>query len=89
MALVQPDWVGKLAGFTLLFEALVLMLAQQMPFAAVARIVGESPWISGPGPAPSAQPLWEQKLYSVVSVQPGVILKSVPPPLVPPSAVVP
>jgi transposase len=26
----------------LLFEALVLMLAQQMPFAAVARIVGES-----------------------------------------------
>jgi transposase len=42
VALVQPDWVGKLAGFTLLFEALVLMLAQQMPFAAVARIVGES-----------------------------------------------
>jgi transposase len=42
VALVQPDWVGKLAGFTLLFEALVLMLAQQMPFAAVARTVGES-----------------------------------------------
>jgi len=42
VALVEPDWVGKLAGFTLLFEALVLMLAQQMPFAAVARIVGES-----------------------------------------------
>jgi transposase len=41
VALVQPDWVGKLAGFTLLFEALVLMLAQQMPFAAVARLVGE------------------------------------------------
>jgi hypothetical protein len=40
--LIEPDWVGKLAGFTLLFEALVLMLAQQMPFAAVARIVGES-----------------------------------------------
>ena len=42
MALVEPDWVGKLSGFTLLFEALVLMLAQQMTFAAVARIVGET-----------------------------------------------
>ncbi len=31
--LVEPDWVGQLNGFTLLFEALVLMLAQQMPFA--------------------------------------------------------
>ena len=35
--LVEPGWVGQLSGFTLLFEALVLMLAQQMPFAAVAR----------------------------------------------------
>jgi transposase len=42
VALVEPDWVGKLAGFTLLFEALVLLLAQQMPFAAVARTIGES-----------------------------------------------
>jgi hypothetical protein len=42
VALVEPDWVGRLAGFTLLFEALVLMLAQQMPFAAVARTIGES-----------------------------------------------
>ncbi|SIT49035.1 transposase [Paraburkholderia ribeironis] len=40
--LVEPDWVGQLDGFTLLFEALVLMLAQQMPFAAVARIVNLS-----------------------------------------------
>jgi transposase len=40
--LAQPDWVGQLDGFTLLFEALVLMLAQQMPFAAVARIVNLS-----------------------------------------------
>jgi transposase len=39
---VEPDWVGKLSGFTLLFEALVLKLAQHMPFAAVARTVGES-----------------------------------------------
>jgi transposase len=42
VVLVEPDWAGKLAGFTLLFEALVLALAQQMPFAAVARTVGES-----------------------------------------------
>jgi transposase len=39
---VEPDWVGKLSGFTLLFEALILKLAQHMPFAAVARTVGES-----------------------------------------------
>lgn len=39
---VEPDWAGKLSGFTLLFEALVLMLAREMPFAAVARLVGES-----------------------------------------------
>ena len=35
--LVEPDWVGQLNGFTLLFEALVLMLTQQMPLAAVSR----------------------------------------------------
>ncbi|MCC6609077.1 MAG: ISL3 family transposase [Burkholderiales bacterium] len=40
--LVEPPFAGKLSGFTLLFEALVLMLARQMPFAAVARIVGVS-----------------------------------------------
>lgn len=40
--LVKPPFAGKLSGFTLLFEALVLMLAQQMPFAAVARLVGIS-----------------------------------------------
>ncbi len=37
-----PDWIGKLAGFTLLFEALVLAMAQQMTFAAVAKLVDES-----------------------------------------------
>ncbi len=42
--LVEPEFAGRLAGFTLLFEALILMLAQQMPFAAVARIVHESPY---------------------------------------------
>ena len=39
---VDPPWAGKLSGFTLLFEALVLMLCQQMTFAAAARLVGES-----------------------------------------------
>jgi hypothetical protein len=40
---VSPDFEGKLSGFTLLFEALVLLLAQQMPFAAVARSFTLSP----------------------------------------------
>lgn len=39
---VAPGFEGKLSGFTLLFEALVLLLAQQMPFAAVARLAGIS-----------------------------------------------
>ena len=39
---IDPDFAGRLKGFTLLFEALILMLAQQMPFRAVGRIVGES-----------------------------------------------
>jgi len=39
---VEPPWAGKLSGFTLLFEALVLMLCQQMTFAGAARLVGES-----------------------------------------------
>jgi transposase len=42
VVLVEPTWAGKLAGFTLLFEAVVLMLCQQMTFAATARLVGES-----------------------------------------------
>jgi transposase len=40
--IIEPSWAGKLAGFTLLFEALVLMLCQQMTFAACARLVNES-----------------------------------------------
>jgi len=40
--LVEPPWVGRLDGFTLLFEALVLALCREMPFAAVARLVGLS-----------------------------------------------
>src|SRR5262249_13540236 len=42
VALVEPDWVGKLSGFTLLFEALVVSLAQQLTCAAAAPTVGES-----------------------------------------------
>jgi hypothetical protein len=41
--LVEPEFAGRLSGFTLLYEALLLMLAQQMPFAAVARLTGDSP----------------------------------------------
>lgn len=40
--LVAPPWAGHLAGFTLLFEALVVALAQQMPFRGVARLTGLS-----------------------------------------------
>src|SRR5246127_713600 len=42
VVLAEPAWFGKLAGFTLLFEALVLAMAQQMTFSAVARLVDES-----------------------------------------------
>jgi len=42
VAVVEPDGVGKLSGPTLLFEALVLTVAQQMPFAAIARTVDET-----------------------------------------------
>lgn len=40
--LVEPPFAGRLAGFTLLFEAWVLLLAREMPFAAVARTLGLS-----------------------------------------------
>ena len=39
---VSPGWAGKLSGFTLLFEAFVLLLCREMPFTAVARITGVS-----------------------------------------------
>jgi len=46
VVLVEPDWFGKLSGFTLLFEALVLAMAQQMTFSArVSDILCKSgPW---------------------------------------------
>jgi len=40
--LIEPDWFGKLSGFTLLFEALVIAMAEAMPFATVAKLVGLS-----------------------------------------------
>ena len=42
VALVKPPWAGGLSGFSLLFEALVLGLCREMPFAAVARSAGVS-----------------------------------------------
>ena len=39
---VEPDWAGRLAGFTLLFEALVMAMCREMTFAAVSRLVGLS-----------------------------------------------
>ena len=39
---VEPDWVGRLAGFTLLFEALIMAMCREMTFAAVSRLVGLS-----------------------------------------------
>jgi len=39
---VTPPWAGKLSGFTLLFEAFVLLLCREMPFRGVSRITGLS-----------------------------------------------
>ncbi len=39
---VPPNWAGWLSGYTLLFDALVLLLAQPMPFRGVARVTGLS-----------------------------------------------
>ena len=40
--LAEPDWVGKLDGFTLLFEAFVVVFSGSMTFSACARIFGIS-----------------------------------------------
>ena len=42
VAQIEPKWFGKLSGSTLLFEALILTMAQQMTFAAVAELVNVS-----------------------------------------------
>jgi transposase len=38
---VEVPWARSGSGFTLLFEALVVRLAKDMPMAAIARLVGE------------------------------------------------
>jgi transposase len=40
--IIEPEWIGRLDGFTLLFEALIVLLCQQMPFSVVAQMVGLS-----------------------------------------------
>lgn len=39
---VEPEWAGKLDGFTLLFEAMILAFCRHMPFSVVANMVGLS-----------------------------------------------
>lgn len=39
---VELPWARERAGFTLLFEALVMALVKQMPVAAVGELIGES-----------------------------------------------
>ena len=39
--LIHVPWARPESGFTLLFDALVMMLAKQMPVRAIARLVGE------------------------------------------------
>jgi transposase len=38
---ISPPWARPGSGFTLLFEALLVTMAQHMPVAAVARMLGE------------------------------------------------
>ncbi len=39
---VSPPWAGKNAGFTLLFEAFILGLCENMPVKVVSKLVNES-----------------------------------------------
>lgn len=41
--MVMPPWAGKLDGFTLLFEALLIQLCKHMPVNQVAQMVGTDP----------------------------------------------
>jgi len=38
---LEPPWAGKSKGFTLMFEAMCLLLLRDMPVASLARFVGE------------------------------------------------
>lgn len=40
--LVEPPFAGRLSGFTLLFEALIMAVCREMTFAAAARLIGIS-----------------------------------------------
>jgi len=40
--LVRPEWAGKLAGFTLKFEAMIVAFASAMPWLTVARLTKTS-----------------------------------------------
>jgi len=40
--LIMPPWSGKIAGFTLLFEAFILQLCKHMPVNQVAKLTGVS-----------------------------------------------
>ena len=40
--MVMPAWAGKLSGFTLLFEALVIQLCKHMPVSQVGQMVSVS-----------------------------------------------
>ena len=58
---VIPDWAGKLSGFTLLFEALVLTLSERLPFAINAHLCAAKcpSW-----PSPS----WLERVGTVISL---------------------
>jgi transposase len=36
---VEPEWAGRLSGFTLLFEAFIVLMCRDMPFSKVAEKV--------------------------------------------------
>lgn len=40
--LINPPWVGKGLGFTMLFEALILQMCEKMPINTVAKMIKES-----------------------------------------------
>jgi transposase len=42
VCLVEPPFAGRLSGFTLLFEALIIAVCREMTFAAVSRLFGIS-----------------------------------------------
>jgi hypothetical protein len=77
----HPLWEQKLYSVVSVPLGVILKIAPTTVGPA-GRLSRRSPhWWPGPAPrtgfSPSVHPLWEQKLYSVVSVPLGVILKTV------------